>query len=78
MSVAHVDLVPIARFEGVQLVPISGSRVVLPGRQRRLPFDHDEIVAEAVRWARDAYTDRPDPSRLLGEEFTPVQAPETA
>jgi ADP-ribose pyrophosphatase YjhB (NUDIX family) len=73
VSVAHVDLVPVARLEGVQLVPISGSRVVLPGRQRRLPFDHDEIVAEAVKWARDAYAERPDPSRLLGEEFTLYQ-----
>jgi 8-oxo-dGTP diphosphatase len=73
VSVAHVDLVPVVRLDGVQLVPISGSRVVLPGRQRRLPFDHDEIVAEAVNWARSAYAALPDPSRLLDAEFTLYQ-----
>jgi 8-oxo-dGTP diphosphatase len=70
VSVAHVDLVPSARLEGADLMPIEGSRAVLAGRQRRLPFDHDEIVAEAVGWARDAYRENPDPSWLLGEEFT--------
>jgi 8-oxo-dGTP diphosphatase len=70
VTVAHVDLVPAVRLDGVELAPIEGSKVVLSGRQRRLPFDHDEIVAEAVKWARDAYRKEPDPSRLLGEEFT--------
>jgi 8-oxo-dGTP diphosphatase len=45
-------------------------RVVVPGRQQRLPYDHNAIVTEAVRWARAAYVDRPDPSGLLGESFT--------
>jgi 8-oxo-dGTP diphosphatase len=73
VTVAHVDLVPAVRLEGVELAPIEGSKVVQSGRQRRLPFDHDEIVAEAVKWARDAYAEKPDPSGLLGGEFTLYQ-----
>jgi len=73
LSVAHVDLVPAARLVDVRLAPIAGERAVVPGRQQRLPFDHDAIVAEAVRWARAAYTERPDPSGLLGEAFTLYQ-----
>jgi 8-oxo-dGTP diphosphatase len=73
VSVAHVDLVPVIRLDGGDLVPIDGHKVVLPGRQRRLPFDHDEIVAEAVDWARGVYRERPDPHGLLGDEFTLYQ-----
>lgn len=42
----------------------------LPGRQRRLPFDHDVIVALAVAELRRRYRDRPDPAGLAGERFT--------
>jgi 8-oxo-dGTP diphosphatase len=73
VSVAHVDLVPASRLGDVRLAPIDGERVLVPGRWQRLPFDHDAIVAEAVRWARAAYVDRPDPSGLLGEAFTLYQ-----
>jgi 8-oxo-dGTP diphosphatase len=73
VSVAHVDLVPVSRLGEVRLAPIGGERAVVPGRQQKLPFDHDAIVAEAVRWARAAYTERPDPSGLLGDSFTLYQ-----
>jgi 8-oxo-dGTP diphosphatase len=70
VSIAHVDLVPVASVPGAVLAPIDGERLTIPGRQRRLPFDHDEIVAEAARWARLAYRARPDPEQLLGSSFT--------
>lgn len=70
VSVAHVDLVPATSLSATALAPLNGERVMIPGRQRRLPFDHDEIVAEAARWARLAYRQRPDPEHLLGPSFT--------
>lgn len=80
MSVAHVDLVPYARVEHVLgptclLAPVEGEppAAVVAGRPGGLLFDHDAIVAEAVRWARAAYADRPDPMHVLGEEFTLYQ-----
>ena len=73
VTVAHVDLVHAQRLEGAQLAAIEGEQVTIPGRQQRLPFDHDEIVVEAVGWAREAYTERPDPCGLLGKEFTLYQ-----
>jgi 8-oxo-dGTP diphosphatase len=54
----------------VRPASIDGERVVVPGRQQKLPYDHNAIVTEAVRWARVAHRDRPDPSGLLGESFT--------
>ncbi len=73
VTVAHADLVPSMGLEAAQLAPITGERVTIPGRQQRLPFDHDEIVAEAVRWARSIHSEQPDPCGLLGEEFTLYQ-----
>lgn len=73
VTVAHVDLVPSPGLGAAHLAPISGEKVIIPGRQQRLPFDHDQIVVEAVHWARAAYTERPDPCGLLGEEFTLYQ-----
>ncbi len=73
VTVAHVDLVPSLGREAAQLAPISGEHVIIPGRQQRLPFDHDQIVVEAVHWARAEYTERPDPCGLLGAEFTLYQ-----
>ncbi|GAA1276066.1 NUDIX domain-containing protein [Pseudonocardia aurantiaca] len=74
MSVAHVDLVPSDRLEGttgtLRRVDSATRRPVLPDGQNGLAFDHDEIVETAVKWARDAYRERPDPRRLIGEEFT--------
>jgi ADP-ribose pyrophosphatase YjhB (NUDIX family) len=41
-----------------------------PGRQRWLPFDHDEIVTLAVDDLRERYRQVPDPARLVPEPFT--------
>src|SRR5699024_3177841 len=46
------------------------SMVSLPDGQRRLPFDHDAIVALALEHLRSRYREVPDPDRLLGEPFT--------
>jgi 8-oxo-dGTP diphosphatase len=73
VSIAHVDLVPVASLSATVLAPLDGERVIIPGRQRRLPFDHDEIVGEAAAWARLAYRQRPDPEHLLGKSFTLFQ-----
>jgi ADP-ribose pyrophosphatase YjhB (NUDIX family) len=75
LSVAHLDVVPVADapslFSRTDLrwAPVDGSRAVVP-RQRRLPFDHDSIVAHAVSRFRADHADAPDPYRLLGEPFT--------
>jgi len=52
------------------IVAVTGQRVVPPNGQDRLPYDPDLIVAAAVDWARLAHRRAPDPSGLLGEEFT--------
>lgn len=75
LSVAHVDLVRHERLadragDDVLLAKIEADRVELPAGQRRLCFDHDEVVAAAVRWARAAYAEHPDPAGLLGDAFT--------
>ncbi len=74
LSIAHVDVLPEHRFvlSGVSwaLAPIEGERAVPAGTQRNLPYDHDLIVAEAVRWVRTRYRRRPDPFRLAGKTFT--------
>jgi 8-oxo-dGTP diphosphatase len=67
LSVAHVQVVPAeqlaSRFGGTtRLVPVGA-----PGR---LPYDHADIIALAVEHTRSRYTDKPDPDRLLGDEFT--------
>ncbi|WAL68522.1 NUDIX domain-containing protein [Amycolatopsis cynarae] len=75
LSVAHVDLVRAGRLEDrvndeVILAPIDGFDVVLPGERDELAFDHADVVREAVRWARSAYDERPDPAGLLDAAFT--------
>jgi 8-oxo-dGTP diphosphatase len=67
LSVAHIDVVRpdqlASRFaETTRLVPVEA-----PGR---LPFDHPDIINRAVDRIRSDYKTRPDPDRLLGEEFT--------
>jgi ADP-ribose pyrophosphatase YjhB (NUDIX family) len=75
LSVAHLDVVPVADapslFSRTDLrwAPIRGEAAAVPG-QRRLPFDHDSIVAEAVARFRGDHADAPDPYRLLEEPFT--------
>jgi ADP-ribose pyrophosphatase YjhB (NUDIX family) len=64
ISVAHVDLVPAER-----LATATGALIeteALPP----LAFDHRDIVDAAVAWARATYAERPDPRRLIGDEFT--------
>ena len=36
----------------------------------RLPYDHADIIKLAVDDVRTHYRDKPDPDRLLGDEFT--------
>lgn len=63
LGVAHVDLVPFGLLPtGVTVLPAADAR--------GLVFDHDEVVAAAVGWARARYAERPDPAGLLGEELT--------
>lgn len=80
LSVAHVDLVPVHRLADrvggtVALAPLVGdpAHVQLPDGGGRLTFDHDQVVEHAVQWARVAYDAQPDPSHLLGEQFTLYQ-----
>jgi 8-oxo-dGTP diphosphatase len=64
LSVAHVDLVPLARLDAALhlLTPIEGTGP--------LAFDHAEIVRHAVAWARALYAATPDPRGLAGDLFT--------
>jgi 8-oxo-dGTP diphosphatase len=72
LSVAHVDVVPLAALEealksdGVRLVSVSGEPELIEG----LPYGHADIVAKAVEWLRAAYAEAPDPAELLAEPFT--------
>ncbi|MBP1819281.1 NUDIX hydrolase [Mycobacterium sp. OAE908] len=67
LSVAHIDVVRPDQLssrlpETTRLVPVHS-----PGR---LPYDHADIIRLAVEHIRANYADKPDPDRLLGEEFT--------
>lgn len=75
LGVAHVDLVRHERLADrvdvdVVLAGIEADRMELPDGQHHLCFDHDSVVAEAVRWARAAYAEHPDPAGLLEDTFT--------
>lgn len=74
LSVAHVDVLPDRQLQlpGLSwaLAPVNGERAQPPGPQKKLPYDHDHIVAQAVRWVRAAYAQSADPFRLVGEQFT--------
>lgn len=82
VSVAHTDVVPVDRLaialgdsEDLALAPVLDPaadpvRLDLPGRQRNLPFDHDEIVDLAVDDLRRRYQAAPDPAGLVPEPFT--------
>ena len=56
LSVAHVDVVPLAELEGalrsdgVRLASVTGEPELIAG----LPYGHAEIVAKAVEWIRGA------------------------
>ncbi len=67
LSVAHVDVVQLDQLASrntatTRLVPVES-----PGR---LPYDHASIIAGAVEHIRSRYVGKPDPDRLLGDEFT--------
>lgn len=72
LSVAHVDVVPLAdlrdalKSDGVRLASVSGEPKLVAG----LPYGHTEIVSKAVEWLRAAYAEAPDPGALLDEPFT--------
>lgn len=76
LSVAHLDVVPVARAQSLfsrtdlRWAPCDVDSVRVPDRQRRLPFDHEEIVAQAVRRFRADHAEVPDPYGLLDEPFT--------
>jgi 8-oxo-dGTP diphosphatase len=76
MTVAHVDLVPLRQLHtdgDCHLADIEDGRLRLPGNHRHLAYDHDAIVEHAVQATREAYLEKPDPSGLLGSEFTLLQ-----
>jgi 8-oxo-dGTP diphosphatase len=67
LSVAHVQVVRQGQLadrfaENTRLVSIDA-----PGR---LPFDHADIIKLAIADVRSQYREKPDPDRLLGDEFT--------
>jgi 8-oxo-dGTP diphosphatase len=72
LSVAHVDVVPLAalgealKSDGVRLASVTDEPRVVAG----LPYGHTDIVAKAVEWMRAAYAEMPDPGALLDEPFT--------
>lgn len=80
MSVAHIAtetwdrLGPVVSDrDDLGLITVSRSPEIafaLPDGQRKLPYEQDLIVVEAVRSLRALYLERPDPGHLLLESFT--------
>ncbi|SNS79813.1 ADP-ribose pyrophosphatase YjhB, NUDIX family [Geodermatophilus pulveris] len=70
LSVAHKVWVPHARLAPVVEAADGGLRLVPVGEVGPMPFDHPEIVAEAVAQGRAEYAKRADPGRLLPGSFT--------
>ncbi|MFF2031105.1 NUDIX domain-containing protein [Arthrobacter sp. NPDC058192] len=72
LSVAHVDVVPLAALEGalkndgVRLASVTAEPELVAG----LPYGHADLVAKAVEWLQAAYREAPDPGGLLAEPFT--------
>lgn len=62
LSVAHAVVVPTDALGTLKSIPINDAR--------GLDFDHDEIVGLAVARLRREYLERPDPHRILAEEFS--------
>lgn len=62
LSVAHMIALPEAQLTDIDVIPVDSAV--------GLAFDHDIIIAEAVGALREAYSERPDPGRLLGDAFT--------
>jgi ADP-ribose pyrophosphatase YjhB (NUDIX family) len=70
LSVGHLAAVRYESLAGLVAERPDALRLVSASRPGRLPYDHGEIVGEAVRVLRRRYQDEPDPFRLLGREFT--------
>jgi 8-oxo-dGTP diphosphatase len=70
VTVAHADLVPSSQL-GTRL---TSTRLVPVWEATGLAYDHDDLVALALGWARDRY-DGPDadPSRLLEHPFSATE-----
>jgi ADP-ribose pyrophosphatase YjhB (NUDIX family) len=73
LSVGHLAVVPYEGLAGLVAERPEALRLVSASRPGRLPYDHADIVGEAVRVLRRRYRDEPDPFRLLGREFTMSQ-----
>ncbi|MCV7281692.1 NUDIX hydrolase [Mycolicibacterium flavescens] len=67
LSVAHVQVV---RLDQLADRFTDTTRLVSVDTPGRLPYDHADIIDLAVAYVRAHYVDRPDPDRLLGDEFT--------
>ncbi|MGV0741046.1 NUDIX domain-containing protein [Mycolicibacterium sp. XJ870] len=67
LSVAHVAVVPAGRLSTRF---VDRTRLVPVGAPGRLIYDHPDIIALAVADVRAHYEAKPDPDRLLGDEFT--------
>jgi 8-oxo-dGTP diphosphatase len=67
LSVAHIDVVPLARLDARLQ---NETRVVPVGRPGRLPYGHNHIIELAVDHLRERYREVPDPDHLLPDEFT--------
>jgi hypothetical protein len=72
MALPFVELAPaLADRTDLSLAVVGDGRILLPDRQRQLPFGQDAIVRRAVEELRRLYGRSPDPEGLLGvEEFT--------
>lgn len=58
----------------LDLIIVEGSKkYTLPENQRKLPFEHDVILDQAILSLRARYESRPDPDLFLGKEFTVLQ-----
>lgn len=85
LSAAHLDVVPACRLAGrdpqrTRLVPVGrpdgppeADHDAVRAQFSELPFEHGEIIAQAVERVRDEYTRVPDPYRLLPGPFTILQ-----
>lgn len=65
LSVAHVDVLPAKRLEGLDTAHLVAIAALPP-----LRYDHADIIEFAVESVRRDYRNAPDPAELLGEPFT--------
>ena len=67
LSVAHVDVV---RSDRLMSRFADATRLASVDDPGDLPYDHNEIVEQAVGYIRARYASTPDPDRFLDDEFT--------